>query len=293
MGQRNTARRQSLVALVTLIGLAMILTACGRGKATTETAQPQAAVQPAAASNAESAPLAEAPQPPAAASPVGTPGMPDAPAGGFGGSSGLSSEALTFVNETVDTLLAEALGISSDTLQAAQEQAMAALPNQGGPGGQGGPGQGQGNDAPAQPDNANPPEGMTQGNPPEGMPNGMARGGMPGGAGFGLDNSAYQTALAEALGISTEDLAAATAAAYTSALAQAVEQGYLTQEGADLLTAQRALQAYSTELGDGRPADYTELVQAALTQGVLTEAQATLLLENVPTGGPNGAGGGN
>ena len=292
MGQRNMARRRSLVALVTLIGLAMILTACGRGKATAETAQPVAAVQPSAASNAESAPPAEAPQPQAApggentpstaASPVGTPGMPDAPAGGFGGSSGLlSPDALTFVNETVDTLLAEALGISSETLQAAREQASAALPNQGGPGGPGqGQGQGNGNGAPAQPDNANPPEGMT-------------RGGMPGGAGFGMDNSAYQAALAEALGISTDELAAATAAAYSSALAKAVEQGYLTQEGADLLTAQRALQAYSTELGDARPADYTELVQAALTQGVLTEAQATLLLENVPTGGPNGAGGGN
>jgi hypothetical protein len=70
--------------------------------------------------------------------------------------------------------------------------------------------------------------------------------------GFGLHGSGgsvrdvidYDALLAEALEISVEELQAAREEAQSAMLAQAVEDGYLTQEQADLILARQALQSY-------------------------------------------------
>ena len=60
---------------------------------------------------------------------------------------------------------------------------------------------------------------------------------------FGSDID-YQALLAEALGITVEELQAAEQQAYSAALDQAVTNGDLTQDEADLMLAQQALKGY-------------------------------------------------
>ena len=75
--------------------------------------------------------------------------------------------------------------------------------------------------------------------------------------------------LANALGITVEKLQAAEATAAKTALAQAVTDGRMTQEQADLMTAQQALQKYIADKGF-----YNSAVQSAVKDGVITQAQA-------------------
>jgi hypothetical protein len=93
---------------------------------------------------------------------------------------------------------------------------------------------------------------------------------------FNSDTIDGQALLADALGISFEELQTAYADAESAALAQAVDNGQLTQEQADLMAARRAFQEYVRS----QQQSYEELVQAAVDAGAITQAQADLLLEN-------------
>jgi hypothetical protein len=61
---------------------------------------------------------------------------------------------------------------------------------------------------------------------------------------IGVETIGFDALLAEALGISVEDLQAARDEAHAAALAELVDGGYLTQEQADLMTARQALKEY-------------------------------------------------
>jgi hypothetical protein len=108
-----------------------------------------------------------------------------------------------------------------------------------------------------------------------------------GGRGFvNSDTIDGEQLLADALGISIDELQAAYDEAEASLLAQAVENGRLTQEQADLVTARRAFQEYVRS----QQKSYEELVQEAVAADVITQAQADLLLENQPSFGGRGFG---
>jgi hypothetical protein len=97
--------------------------------------------------------------------------------------------------------------------------------------------------------------------------------------------------LADALGISLEKLQAAQQTAFNARLAQAVTDGKMTQEQADLMKAQQALFS-STSFKTAMQSAYTSAVQQAVSDGVITQAQADLILKNMPNlpmpGGPGG-----
>ena len=134
---------------------------------------------------------------------------------------------------------------------------------------------------------------------------------------FGSDID-YDALLAEALGISVEELQAAQQQAYSAALDQAVENGDLTAEEADLIRAQQALKASidpealqaealgmsveelqaardagtsmsdilteqgltSAEYRTALQAAYEAAVQQAVSDGVITQEQADLVLSS-------------
>lgn len=89
----------------------------------------------------------------------------------------------------------------------------------------------------------------------------------------------YQSLLAEALGISTDELQAAKLQAFNAAIDQAVADGVLTQEKADLLKGRRALYA-SENFQASMNSAYEEAVNQAVSDGVITQAQADQILEN-------------
>lgn len=96
--------------------------------------------------------------------------------------------------------------------------------------------------------------------------------------GFDLGNvhGDYQTFLAEALGISVEELQAAQQKAQEAMVAKAVEEGVITQEQADLMAAGRAFMQYYA----GESAQSMEdALNAAVEAGAITQEQADLLLE--------------
>ncbi len=99
---------------------------------------------------------------------------------------------------------------------------------------------------------------------------------------FGVDASAIDmnALLADALGITVDELAAARSAAQDLALAAAVEEGRITQEQADQLKARQALRTYLD--GQGFDAElqalYERFVQQAVQAGVITQEQADALL---------------
>jgi hypothetical protein len=82
--------------------------------------------------------------------------------------------------------------------------------------------------------------------------------------------------LAEALGISVEALQAAQQKAHAAMLAQAVEEGALTQEEADLLQARHAFMRYAA---NENAQSLEEALNAAVEAGALTQEQANLLRE--------------
>jgi hypothetical protein len=99
---------------------------------------------------------------------------------------------------------------------------------------------------------------------------------------FGLGDSAIDmnALLADALGITTDELAAARVEAQGLALAAAVEAGDITQEQADQMQAEQALKTYLDEQGFQTQVQtlYENLVQQAVQAGVLTQAQADAIL---------------
>lgn len=81
--------------------------------------------------------------------------------------------------------------------------------------------------------------------------------------------------LADALGITVDELEAAEQAAREAAIAQAVADGVMTQEQADLMAARDALKEFAA---GGEYASLDDAVQAAVDAGALTQEQADLIL---------------
>lgn len=101
----------------------------------------------------------------------------------------------------------------------------------------------------------------------------------------------FDLLLAEALGVTTDELQAARQQAEQARLDQAVTDGQLTQEQADLMQGQRALYADQTFL-DAMKSAFEAAVQEAVSRGVITQAQADLILEQSANGmGGPGMGG--
>jgi hypothetical protein len=105
--------------------------------------------------------------------------------------------------------------------------------------------------------------------------------------GFGLHigDIDYDALLADALGISVEELQEARTEVYTARLAEMVEAGAITQEEADLMLARKAVQDYidTDSVSDALQAAYEAAVDEALDAGAITQEQADLMLENMPT----------
>jgi hypothetical protein len=111
--------------------------------------------------------------------------------------------------------------------------------------------------------------------------------------GFGFD-----ALLADSLGITVEKLQAAYTQAFNANIDQAVTNGTLTQEQADLRKGQYALRADKTFQASMQTA-FEAAVQQAVKDGVITQAQADLILKNASNqgtgsfldmGGPRGSG---
>lgn len=99
----------------------------------------------------------------------------------------------------------------------------------------------------------------------------------------------FDQLLADALGITTEELSAARASARDAALADAIAAGEITQEQVDLMEARSALRDY---LSPESALTIEEAVAQAVTDGVITRAQADSLLESGQMfGGPRGGPG--
>lgn len=101
--------------------------------------------------------------------------------------------------------------------------------------------------------------------------------------GLGLQNTDYAAKLAAELGISVEELQTALNEVQAARLAAMVEAGVLTQEQADLMSAYDTVQGYVDY--EGLNASVKSYFQAAIEQalvdGVITQAQADLMLENL------------
>jgi hypothetical protein len=163
--------------------------------------------------------------------------------------------------------LADALGITLEELQAAQEEARAAAITQ------------------AVDDGL-----LTQEQADQLL---SGEGGFRGGPGFHLDRGEGKEFLADALGISVEELEAAIDEVEAARLAAMVESGAITQEQADMITAQRAVEGYVDReaLQATIQAAYEDAVNQALEDGVITQEQADSLLSNAANFGLRGFGG--
>jgi hypothetical protein len=94
----------------------------------------------------------------------------------------------------------------------------------------------------------------------------------------------FEVHLAEALDITVEELQAARQEAHAARLAELVEAGAITQEQADLMLARMAVQNHlDTEaVSDALQSAYEAAVNSALAAGDITQEQADLMLENMP-----------
>lgn len=104
---------------------------------------------------------------------------------------------------------------------------------------------------------------------------------------FGAEEIDSEALLADALGITAADLQSARLEAHDAAIQQAVTDGQITQEQADLMKAQQAFRTYLDQQGfqDRLRALYEDAVQQAVQAGVLTQAQADAILSNWDTFG--------
>lgn len=89
----------------------------------------------------------------------------------------------------------------------------------------------------------------------------------------------FDALLAEALGISVDELQAAYSQAYIARIDQAVTDGTMTAEQADLMKGQYLLRN-NTAFQDAMQTAYQAAVQQAVSDGVITQAQADLILAN-------------
>ncbi len=90
----------------------------------------------------------------------------------------------------------------------------------------------------------------------------------------------FQALLADALGISVDELKAAYAEAFYAQVDQAVTNGKLSEEQANLIKGRFALRSDTTFQTTMKSA-YEAAVQQAVKSGVITQAQADLILKNV------------
>jgi hypothetical protein len=170
-----------------------------------------------------------------------------------------------FTKEEHSALLAEVLGISTEQLQAAMTQARNAAIDQA----------------------------VAEARITQEQADQMKQETTGRGFGFGRGGDNDQDALlAQALGISVEQLQTAKAEVQKRLLTEAVAAGEITQEEADLMQARQALQEY---LRDRMQTAYEAAVAQAVTDGVITQAQADQILAEEDGfrffGGP-GMGGG-
>ncbi len=147
-----------------------------------------------------------------------------------------------------------------------------------------------GSDAPATP--AAPEESAA----PKAFGRGDMRGGMhadmPMFGGFGERGAMmeqHQAYLAEALEITVEELQTAQEAAHAAMIAQAVEDGVITQEQADLMAAG---QAFRTYMADANAQSAADALAAAVEAGAITQEQADLLTAQMGQMGRGGMFGG-
>ena len=94
----------------------------------------------------------------------------------------------------------------------------------------------------------------------------------------------YDTLFAEALGISVEQLNQARTKAFNNRIDQAVTDGKLTQEQADLIKGQHALFS-SKNFQSAMQSAFEEAVKKAVSEGVITQEQADLILAKIQTKG--------
>ncbi len=160
-----------------------------------------------------------------------------------------------------EELLADALGISVEDLQAAQETAAQAALDQA----------------------------IADGLITQEQADQMAQHGGRRGHGGAMGPN-HEEFLADALGISVETLQAAQDEVHAAKLAEMVEAGVLTQEQADLMNARRAVNSYMDfeALRAVQQAAFEDAVQQALNNGDITQAQADQILSGANNFGPRG-----
>jgi len=97
----------------------------------------------------------------------------------------------------------------------------------------------------------------------------------------GASDIDHEALLADALGITVEELQDAQAEAKDAALAQAIADGKITQEKVDEMKAMQALRDYLQDQGlqDNVRSLYADALQGAVEDGVITQEQADKLLE--------------
>lgn len=100
----------------------------------------------------------------------------------------------------------------------------------------------------------------------------------------------YNALLADALGISVEQLQAAYTQAYNARIDQAVTDGNLTQDQADLMKGEYALRN-SPSFQSAMQSAFENAVNSAVSAGVITQAQADQILKNGNGIDPGGFGG--
>ncbi|MCA9925934.1 MAG: hypothetical protein KC421_26365 [Anaerolineales bacterium] len=126
--------------------------------------------------------------------------------------------------------------------------------------------------------------------------------GPVGGRGFmphGLASSDVdvEEMLADALGVSVDELQAAREAVNAARLEQMIEDGVITQEQVDLMQARQAVQDYLDidAINDSIQTAYEAAIEQALADGVITQEQADQMSENIPSfngfAGPRGGHG--
>lgn len=182
-------------------------------------------------------------------------------ASAHGGSGGFEGRGM-IGGGSGDAYLADALGITTAELQTAQQKAFEAALTQA----------------------------VEKGLITQAQADALKQRGSLGRHGFGMlggwfgqdaeDSIDMEALLAEALGISVDELQAARAKAHDAALAQAVEDGRITQEQADQMKAQQALKTYLDDQGleSQLRSLYEQAVQNAVKAGVITQAQADQIL---------------
>ena len=100
---------------------------------------------------------------------------------------------------------------------------------------------------------------------------------------LGLEEMAqldYESFFFDALGVTAEEFKAAVATVQQEKLDDAVAEGKLTQEQADLITGWQALKE-NPKFNDTIKASYTAAIEEALEDGTITQAQSDALLDKL------------